>query len=386
MGQFEHAAARTGRRIGYELAAQPGQDPVAEHADVGDRREDLGLVAGNPAETRGRGDRHPVATLRSRWCGACTALDRAPPPRRRPASRRWGRPRSRCPTRRTAPCPRACWCELTAATARRRCRRSAQRLADALADQLPVARRVEHLGAGGAGQRGMRPLPLADRELVSLGIEQHGPAAAGARVDGQQIARRSSASAPAVDHVAQARLPAAKRSDLVHQHRRAPWASVSWVAPPMWGVMTTFGMPSSGCATGRRRGLHARRAPRRRCCPDPSAAPGASSSTSDLAAVLMKNAPGCIAANAVGVEQIRVLGGRPGVERDEVRLGQQLVEADRAAASAHDLGAVDVRIVARAPRMPNASARRRLAGRRGRSRAGPGCARRGRCRTIRAPS
>ena len=43
-GEIKHARARAQRRIGHELAAQAGQNPVAEHPEVSNCREDVGFV------------------------------------------------------------------------------------------------------------------------------------------------------------------------------------------------------------------------------------------------------------------------------------------------------------------------------------------------------
>ena len=85
-----------------------GEDPVAEHPDVRDRIEDLGLVAGDPQEPRRRRDRHPVAgalvdVLRRARLDQLSRLDAG-------ATVDVGaRPDLAASRRRRAPCPRACW-------------------------------------------------------------------------------------------------------------------------------------------------------------------------------------------------------------------------------------------------------------------------------------
>ena len=107
-GEVEHPRARAERRVGDELAREPREDPVAEHADVRGGGEHLGLVRGDPQEAGGRGDRDPVAGAPVDPLGVAR-LDQPPAPRPRRASRRSGTPTARARRRPTAPCPRACW-------------------------------------------------------------------------------------------------------------------------------------------------------------------------------------------------------------------------------------------------------------------------------------
>ena len=68
----------------------------------------------------------------------------------------------------------------------RRCGR-AQRVPDAGGDGLPARVHVEVLAAGHAGRLVVGPLPLPRAGLLAGLGEQHGPAASGARVDGEQV-------------------------------------------------------------------------------------------------------------------------------------------------------------------------------------------------------
>ena len=61
---------------------------------------------------------------------------------------------------------------LTAATSLAGTPGGRERLADAGADERPVARRVEDLRARVAGQLRVRPLALADGELAAVGVER----------------------------------------------------------------------------------------------------------------------------------------------------------------------------------------------------------------------
>ena len=73
----------------------------------------------------------------------------------------------------------------------------------------------------------------------------------------------------------------------------------------MCGVMKTFGRSSSGCRS-RPGGVPPRPAPRRPARRRPARAASAPSSTSDSRAVLMKNAPGFIRANAAAPNRCRL--------------------------------------------------------------------------------
>ena len=103
-----------------------------------------------------------------------------------------------------------------------------ERFLDAGPDQLPVLRRVEDLRTGNARCLSMRVLPLADRELMTVGGEDDCPAAARARVDGEQE-RVSHASTPAALATCSSGSPAAnRRISLGHHARHRAEASRAW--------------------------------------------------------------------------------------------------------------------------------------------------------------
>ena len=180
-GEVEHPRARAERRVGDELAGEPGQDPVAEHPDVRDRREDVGLVPRDPEEAGGRGDRDPVARASRRSPGRAplSISSVASSPARestfgqaqisRPArvvehhslahARRADRGDRARPLRPPRRAPRGCT------------RRSAPSCAS-------VSKTCE---PGTPGASAMAVLALADRHLVAVRVEEDGPAAARCR-------------------------------------------------------------------------------------------------------------------------------------------------------------------------------------------------------------
>ena len=214
VGELEHARARTERRIRHEDARKPAEDPVSEHPDVGDRGEDVGLVAGDPDEARRGRDGDPVARvivdllrgaaahkLAGLLAGARVDIRARPdlvPPRVVENH--------------------------SLAHARR-----ADGL-DALADQLPVVLRHKDLRARHSGQLRMRVLPLADRHLRPVRCEQHGARTAGAGVDREQQLVAHAATADRLTTLTSGS-PAAKRR-ISSAIISAPCSSVSCVAPP----------------------------------------------------------------------------------------------------------------------------------------------------------
>src|SRR2546427_5695515 len=160
-----------------------------------------------------------------------------------------------------------------------------ERLADACADERPVALRVEDLRARNAQLLGVRVLALADCDLVSLQVEEHGTAGAGSCVDReQQLVAQASTAWRLI--TLRSGSPAANRL-ISSATIVAPRSSVSCVAPPMCGVRTTFSCRSSGCGPLALRGrTTSSAAPASR--PDESASSSASSSTSVSRAVLTK--------------------------------------------------------------------------------------------------
>src|SRR4029453_12040118 len=129
--------------------------------------------------------------------------------------------------------------------------RALQRLPDAFPDDDPVALRVEDLGPGRVGERGMRPLPLTDRRLRPVLPEQDRATAAGAEVDRQGVPHRAIGG---VGGAASAARSAPLTSGSPRKNRSISaaaisplWRSVSWVAPPICVVTITFGWSRSGC-------------------------------------------------------------------------------------------------------------------------------------------
>ena len=68
-------------------------------------------------------------------------------------------------------------------------------LADAVAEQPPVARGVERLRARHPGHGRMRPLALADPDLMAEVVEDDRATAPGAEVDGQEVAHQAAVTA-----------------------------------------------------------------------------------------------------------------------------------------------------------------------------------------------
>ena len=273
----------------------------------------------DPAQPGRGGDRHPVARLREDPFRRRPPGSGPRPPGRRGCPRS-GRPRSRCPGRRTARCPRACW----SPRPRPRRRPTRPRMPSAPGRRPRSAASsldVEVLPAGHPGRLAVGPLPQrrpptcspfsvnsSARQLpvpASIASRYAGPpvtcASAPART-GHRSLRRASTSA--FTRWAGAS-PATRLGHGRGGHLRAPRRSVSRVAPPMCGVTMTFGRSSSGCRSPAGR-VPPRRsaAPARR--PLASARARASSSTSDSRAVLMKNAPGRIRANAAAPNMCRL--------------------------------------------------------------------------------
>ena len=159
--QVEQVRARARRRVGDEPAGQPVEDPVAEHAHVGDRVEDLGLVLADPQEAGRRGDGHPVAADLEDPA-RITAADELGRLRRLARESTFGQAQISRPAASYRTMPSRMLVLLTAAMSRRAEPGPRERLADALADEPPVPFRVEDLGAWDAGHGGMRPLALTD--------------------------------------------------------------------------------------------------------------------------------------------------------------------------------------------------------------------------------
>src|SRR5690348_6505756 len=170
----------------------------------------------------------------------------------------------------------------------------AQSVLYARRDGAPARVHVEVLAAGHAGRLVVGPLPLAGPGLRAGLGEQHRPAAAGARVDGQQVASGHRAPWSTCGFTTLAGTRPASRPATAATARSAPRASVSAVAPPMCGVTKTFGRPSSGCRPGPRSSTSSAAPP---SAPRASAWYSASSSTRPSRAVLMKQAPGRIRPN-----------------------------------------------------------------------------------------
>src|SRR5580704_5263573 len=120
----------------------------------------------------------------------------------------------------------------------------AEHVADARGDRLPVGVHIEVLAACRVGRLVMGPLARAGCDLLALLGEQQRPAASGARVDGQQVARAHGRPPPRSNTsgftTAAGRLPASI-SAIAAATWLAPRASVSLVAPPMCGVISTPG-------------------------------------------------------------------------------------------------------------------------------------------------
>src|SRR5690348_6235819 len=110
-------------------------------------------------------------------------------------------------------------------------------------DGLPARHDVEVLAAGHAGRLVVGPLALPHAGLLAGLGEQHGPAAPGARVDGQQVRSAHPAALPCITWACRAAgfttlagtRPASSSATAVTA-RCAPRARVSAVAPPMCGV------------------------------------------------------------------------------------------------------------------------------------------------------
>ena len=100
------------------------------------------------------------------------------------------------------------------------------------------------------------------------------------------------------------RRPAMQVGDAAAAAWLAPRASVSLVAPPMCGVMNTWGRSSSGCRAPSAGGSTTSSAAPA-SCPRRSASASSASSTSDSRAVLMKLAPGFIRAKALAPNRCR---------------------------------------------------------------------------------
>ena len=134
------------------------------------------------------------------------------------------------------------------------------------------------------------------------------------------------------------RLTGREPADLVRDHP-APRDSVSWVVPPMCGVRITLSSVPRGCArppaaAGPRRARRRRSAQSSAPCrarPRPRESP---------AAVLTNSAPQHRRELLPG-EEILILRGRPGVQRNEVRPGEKVRQAGRADAGAVDHGPIN---------------------------------------------
>ena len=150
--QVEQVGAGARRRVGDEPPGQPIEDPVAEHARRGrSPRTPRAACVADPAEPGRRGDRDPVAAGLEDP-SRVAAPDELVGLRARRASRRSGRPRSRGPPASYRTIPSRMLVLLTAAMSAAVAPDRCDRLADAVADQPPVAGRVEDLRAGHAGQ------------------------------------------------------------------------------------------------------------------------------------------------------------------------------------------------------------------------------------------
>ena len=216
--------------VGRVLAGEPVREPVAEHPHVARR----------PQRRSGR-----CRAIQRNRAGAVIAtqspaarvdllrgarLGRARRPRPRPGQSTFGQAQISRPPRRRAPCPRACSSRATAAIADRVDRRPLERLVGRTRGELPVRRRVEDLRAGDAGRLGVGVLALADRDLSAVGVEQHGPAAPGARVDGRagRFAHRQDAPASARRRSRAARRPAKRSTSAATICARRGAASRRW--------------------------------------------------------------------------------------------------------------------------------------------------------------
>src|SRR5581483_4010071 len=111
-------------------------------------------------------------------------------------------------------------------------------LPHAFDDQRPVAFGVEDLRARNARELRVRPLPLRDADLPAVDREEDGAAAAGAGVEREQEVVAHTFTAARLTTLT-SRSPASNRS-ISAATIVTPRSSVSWVAPPMCGVMTTF--------------------------------------------------------------------------------------------------------------------------------------------------
>jgi hypothetical protein len=210
-----------------------------------DASEQLWLMSLDPQQPRGRRDRHPVAA---------TIEDLAGAPRGHQLRRLRGCARVDVGARpqlvaRIVVEHRA----LAHAGAAHRPDRggldrgACHRLPDALAEQRPVARRVEYLRAGHAGLGRMGPLPLSDRDLFPGVVEDDRATAAGAQVEGEQQAHRDIPRTASTSGLARLRRgrPSAMRA-ISRAIISPPRLSVSEVAPAMCATMITLGYASNG--------------------------------------------------------------------------------------------------------------------------------------------
>ena len=141
---------------------------------------------------------------------------------------------------------------LTAAISRRREAGRGERLADAVADESPVARPCRRPASPGTpGRRGVGPLALPDRDLAAVRRRRarrgscRCPRSRASRCASARAARRRTTHRRRSATLTQ-RLAGGEAARSRRRPSPPPWCSVSSVAPPMCGVMTTFGKPSSG--------------------------------------------------------------------------------------------------------------------------------------------
>src|SRR5207302_10300172 len=291
-GQREHARAGPAGGFGHVLAGEPVDDPVAEHAQAGGGGEDVRPVPPQPAQPGWGGDGHPVAGLGVDLLRGALADE---------VLRLGGGPAVHVGAREDL-VPGGLVQDHALAHARRRDGRhvgtgrahGTQRVPDTGSNGLPARVDVEVRAAGRPGRLAVGPLALPHGGLRAGLGEQHGPAAAGARVDGQQVAPGHRVPCRTWGFTTLAGTRPASSSVTAVTARCAPRARVSTVAPPMCGVTNTFGRFSSGWRPGVRSSTSSAAPPSR---PVSSAWRRAASSTSASRAVLMKYAPRRIWAN-----------------------------------------------------------------------------------------
>ena len=286
-GELEHARARAERRVGRELAGQPGQRASRRACRRGRSRSNTSGRWRAIQRKRGRrGDRHPVAGAAVDLLGGARLRRARRPPRPR-ASRRWGRPRSRWP--RAVVEHHA----LAHAGGRDRADRAARPRPASIASRdagsqtsCQLRGRVEHLRAGHAG---LGPAWTYSRWPIAtwcaVGVEQHRP---------QQPVPASIASSSVVSCRSAARLatfssgsPAANRSISRGDHAGPAHQRLVSRAADVGRRSRRWGGAAAGAGPAPRGLDDVERRPGRGC-PEPSASASASSSTSDSRAVFMK--------------------------------------------------------------------------------------------------